>query len=407
MPSDEYRAPPEVYRRLEQATPEERVDIVLQLIERHPEGRLELPERNDVCANLHKVDLSREELTRRRSQLKTESPAWWHPTHSGAALDGADLRGANLTDANLQGARLWAANLENAQLTAANLQQGDLWRANLKGAALGNANLQGVVLNRANLQNCFLWHANLQRAVLQGADLRGAELEGTNLAKADLRTADLQEVTLLNCNLEHIYISGARLARTRLRRQQLGERIGEEVGGDCEAARQGYLVLKRNFNELGDYGAASWAHGRERRMEKACDLRQARAALVEGKWRVVIARTVHFASYQLVEWLSDYGESISRVVVSLLVLVGFFMLIYAVTGGVLVALQVPGGTIRQPTRNPIHLFLFSLGTITRFSPVDLEPRNDLIGLVAGLEAFVGLALTGLLGFVVGHRIRRG
>jgi hypothetical protein len=41
------------------------------------------------------------------------------------------------------------------------------------------------------------------------------------------------------------------------------------------------------------------------------------------------------------------------------------------------------------------------------SPIDLEPTSDLVGLIAGLEAFLGVALTGLLGFVVGYRIRRG
>jgi len=49
-----YQVPLEIYERLAEATPEEKTDIVLRLIEEHPEGRLELPARDGVRADLQK-----------------------------------------------------------------------------------------------------------------------------------------------------------------------------------------------------------------------------------------------------------------------------------------------------------------------------------------------------------------
>src|SRR5688572_30054295 len=43
---DEWRVPPEVYAQLDDAPPTTRAEIVLGLIEAHPEGRLMLPARD-------------------------------------------------------------------------------------------------------------------------------------------------------------------------------------------------------------------------------------------------------------------------------------------------------------------------------------------------------------------------
>ena len=51
--------------------------------------------------------------------------------------------------------------------------------------------------------------------------------------------------------------------------------------------------------------------------------------------------------------------------------------------------------------------IFSLLVMTTGSPEGgLAPRGDLTLLLMGVHAFLGIALTGLLGFVLGNRIRR-
>ncbi|GAG31702.1 unnamed protein product [marine sediment metagenome] len=145
-----------VYESLAMMTPKGKTDTVLRLIEEHPEGRLELPERDGVRADLRKVDLSRDTL-KAKLVPKLETPPWWFAYFEGARLVGARLQGANLENANLQGAIMNSANLQNANLGSANLQDAHLTLANLQGAILADTNLQGADLKYADLQDTRQW----------------------------------------------------------------------------------------------------------------------------------------------------------------------------------------------------------------------------------------------------------
>jgi hypothetical protein len=105
--------------------------------------------------------------------------------------------------------------------------------------------------------------------------------------------------------------------------------------------------------------------------------------------------------------MCDYGESVRRVLGSLAAVYATFTLIYALTGSVVREVEIPGGSVRVPTRNPVVLAIFSLLVMTTGSPEGgLAPRGDFTLLLMGVHAFLGIALTGLLGFVLGNRIRR-
>jgi hypothetical protein len=248
----------------------------------------------------------------------------------------------------------------------------------------------------AKLENTTLWDANLQ----------GAYLDFANLRDAYLKSARLERVNVSNCNIAHIHVGGAWLDRTRLRWEQLGGAIGEELAGEYGTAKQGYLALKQNFDDLGDYDTASRAYRKERRMEKLEALQKARTALGEREWRSAVANYAKFAIDQLVGWMCDYGESVPRVLGSLLVVYVMLMLIYALTWSVMRVYDIPTAVIREPTRNLVDLTRFSLAAMTTMESAGLEPRAAWVQLLAGLEALLGIALTGLLGFVLGNRIRR-
>lgn len=49
----------DLYERLAKATPDEKTDIVVRLIEEQPEDRLELPEGDGMVADLNGPDFSR------------------------------------------------------------------------------------------------------------------------------------------------------------------------------------------------------------------------------------------------------------------------------------------------------------------------------------------------------------
>jgi hypothetical protein len=178
-------------------------------------------------------------------------------------------------------------------------------------------------------------------------------------------------------------------------------------------AKRGYLVLKRNFDSLGDYDAASKAYCRERRMEKLEAYQKAKAALSKREWLGVVTNGLKALGEQFVEVLCDYGESVWRVVAWMAILL--FLL-----GPALVAML--GGLYWTGDNLPIYsslsnpwqrgwysyfqYVLYILDAFTTANFAKLEPVNDAVRLASGLVALSGIVLAGLLGFVAGNRIRR-
>lgn len=335
-----------------------------------------------------------------------------------AALGKTDLRGAKLEDASLVRASLRFARLGGAILDGADLRGADLWGADLQGATATGANLRGASLGETNLQGTDLEAADLRGADLAAADLRGARLHGADLRHASLRHANLQGavltdaqmqgLSLTDCKLTGAHLGGAWMEKTRLHRAQLGEAIGEERTGDYEQAAAGYLALEQNFASLGDADAASWAYRRRRRMRKRRALARARSAASHRHWLAATGDLARYVGDQLVEWVCDYGESIPRVLASMLAIFLGFIVLYGLTGTVARVEQTPTGPLKTPTHQPMDFVLFSLTAMAAPGnpPEWLLPLNEGAYFLTGVQTLLSIFLTGLLGFVVGNRIRR-
>jgi len=399
----------EVYEYLEGATPEKRREIVLRLIEEHPHHRLELPELEDgTRAHLEGLDLSPEALKRcYRDRIAREGlpPPWWDRDLERANLEGANLQGTYLSKVQLQDANLVGANLQGAGLWGAQLQRADLWGAQLQGADLGGTNLQHAFLWHAQLQRAHLWGAQLQRADLWGAQLQGAVLMGAQLQGADLRGA----------RLEKVHLHGAWLDRTRLRAEQLGGAIGEELKArestdpeqwpeGFEQAGEDYLGLKRNFEGLGYYDDALWAYRKERRMDK-----------LVAKWKG--QRGKYWLS-ELMEVTTDYATSPARSLLTLGVVYLFFATIYAafnygytfgqVLVGAAAATRLLGAFQSSWLRGLSAALtgMVAMGARAIDRPEYPQAISLAINTVAAFQSVVTVFLTGLLGFIVANRIRR-
>lgn len=292
------RGSPDVYERLDGASPGERAAIVLRLIEESPRARLELPQKDGLAANLEGLDLSPEAIEHAYGRrLKTNPPPWWD----------RDFRSVRLTHADLQGANLFHANLSRVHLQYANLRQTRLWMADLTGALLlgadlTGASLMGAILREASLVGAALTDAGLRdadltRAHLEYSDLRGANMCSACLAGAYLRDAALQSLDLSHADLAQAHIAGAGLDGCLLHASQFAGSIGEEVDGDYGWARLGYQVLRRGFLSLGDGESADWAYRRERQMVRL----QARA---QRQWARLMGAEVADALRLLVRRLS-------------------------------------------------------------------------------------------------------
>lgn|GEM_PF-1948406 len=390
-----------LYQRLEKVSATEKTNIVLRLIEKHPEHILSLPERDGLVADLTGIDISNETIKKLRSKIQ-KVPSWWHPTLEGINLADADLRGAKMDFANLKGANLSYAQLQRTVASYANLDKTFLTNADFQNAKLYNTSFQGAKLDATNFSEAYLGSANFEEA----------HFTNTYFDNAHLESAKLKDVDLSDVSLKNIFISGAWLNKTRIQQKKLGKAIGEELEHEFANAKRGYLALKQNFDDLGDYAAASWAYCRERRMEKAEAWETARAAYREQKWRDAITNYFKFATDLIVEWLCDYGESVWRVV-------GWMTVLLFVVGPIL--FSGLGGIVwtKELSREYLALsglpkfllwyriyLLYTLDTLTTASFSGLQPINDAVKLGSGFFAIAGIVLAGLLGFVAGNRIRR-
>jgi len=351
---------------------------------------------------------------------------------SKANLVGADLRRSTVINADFSGAKLERWDDEGRKSIAADLSNSNLWVANLSEARLVSVNF-----SRANLEGADLPGANLARADFTGAtlvyaDLSGANMPGVKLCGADLRTANLAQVDLRDAeSLKDVRLYQVRFDRTRLKRDQLGEAIGDELVNDNYVEAQGaYLALKQNFDDLGDYDAASWAYRKERQMEKATkapwrcreyygqeepfprsmrwlikklwpDLRQCGllsrwSPLVWWFW---IKYSVKWLTDWFVEYLCGYGESIWRVLAWMLLVILGFAAYYQVSHAVVTSSKDAVASLWD------HL-IFSLGAFTTLQPARLQAARPGVELLTTVQAIIGISLAGLLGFVAGNRIRR-
>ena len=315
--------------------------------------------------------------------------------------EGLDLSGKDLSEIDLSHEAIQA---ELARVREENPEATPVWVSvltggiNLGGINLEEANLQKADLFQANLREASLWRANLQEASLLLANLQEAELLLANLQRADMRGAELQGA----------FFSGVRLDHTEMDRSSLEPKVGEDREGRYDVARDAYLRLKQNFDDLGDYDAASWAYRKERRMEKLAALQKAKEAWQKHDWKEAIPRYAKVAGDWVIECVCDYGEGFWNVVRSLIAVWVIFALIYGLIGGVWGPWQdTVSGRIRSITRNPIDLLWFSLGTMVTLHPPGLEARSTLfMRFLVPSQALLGIFLAGLLGFVAGNRIRR-
>ncbi|WP_147028870.1 pentapeptide repeat-containing protein [Methylobacterium oxalidis] len=325
----------------------------------------------------------------------------------------AKFTAAMLEDANFANAALRFAQFADALLDGANFSVADLWGANFAGADADYTNFKGARLDEANLSDAHLTYAVFEEATLtkaslsgsrlRGARFTGAKLDGADLSAADLSSTDLVRLNLSSCNLRHARFAGAWINGTRFRIEQLGGAVGEEIAGEYEAAQASYLALEQNLKSIGSHHEASWAYKRGRRMGRYQSGRKALSAWRVRDLKALVRHGYRWGADRFVEWLCDYGESLSRIVRAFVLLILLFGALYAITGGL-----IPEASDGTPTRNFVDLVSYSaLNMMTANPPeIGIKPIGRVTNLLVGLQGALGIILMGLFGFVLGNRMRR-
>jgi len=395
------------------------------------------------------VDLDCETVQKQReiyAEMEGADPPWVnsHYSRPGVNLGGAKLQEAELVEARLRGASLHKADLRGARLGGADLQGADLSMAKMqktKFAALDHsANLRGANLWAAQLQEADLFLVDLREV----AKLRYAQLRGANLRGTRLQEVDLYEVG----SLAGAHLYGAYLDRTRLRRDQLGDAVGEEIGAKDKAHREAsetleevfswpedglppesgdgksvqnlpegqpgetfhgstydtaaetYLNLKNNFVSIGRYEDAVWAHTKERQMKKLGYF-QKRRWKRPSTWINLFL----WARNWLYELSTGYGERPWRPVACSMIVVLLFAGAYAAGGLIDPAFD---GNPKTPPRPPnlLDALTYSIGAFFTVGFNTMEPLGGLARLLTSIESALGIGLLALLIWTLGNSMTR-
>lgn len=296
-----------------------------------------------------------------------------------AVAEGMDLKGQNLKKVVLKN-----ASLEKANLSRANLSQADLSGSNLFDARFRGADLVGTDMTDCDMTHCDLKDADLTKARLHNARMWNADMTGSNLNESDLSHADLWNAKLFNTKLWHSNLSGAksvvRASFSDGHRYLPAYRINES---GPQAAEESYRDLKQLFLNNGMYNDAGWASFREKTMER----------LVMKK-----KGDLNYFPSLLMSVLCGYGEKNYRIVLSALLTIFGFALLYMAANAVEYSTN-PDYAVRLS-----DYIYFSAITFTTVGFGDFLPRAvPLFRLMAATEAVMGVFLAGLFIFTLARK----
>lgn len=318
----------------------------------------------------------------RRAEEYSDTLDLSHRVLDGHSYREVDFGHINLSDASLQETILIDCNLTRANLRGADLTGANLTRANMKGVPLQNAVLFEADLPQACLEGAHLQGADLRKADLRQADLTEADLEGAKLQGAKLENANLTRAKLWGADLSGSVLDSVMLSHTILERDSLGPRLVQEEHKDYLKARYVYLALKNNFQQIGDYDAASWAYVRERTMERMTYRPRSRKWL--GSW--------------LMGFFTGYGEEPLHAMRLVLASVVGFAVLYRLFGGI--------------EANPPRLLtfwdylLYSFGAVSTMPPEGLEATTALAKILTSAEGISGVAALAVFTTAMTQRIGR-
>lgn len=365
--------------------------------------------------DLSGIDMGYSAVDAQRKSEGLSHAAWYS-----SSIHGIDLRGARFQNSVFNDAILRGADFREATLYGAQMDKADCHDAKFSGSYLNGVIAREADFSYCEMQGCYLNGANLSQANLRNTQLQGADLSGTNLSQANLSGARLVEVDMKNANLVGANLYGTWFSGTYLTRQQIGERIIQELptwsdpdaltpGNHAQAASI-YRALKSNFLSIGSYQDASWAYVNERRNRRKSHWppHHTRANYPDDVKRLLTqgifawARRLAFYEHHLRdylldsvnEWTSMYGEEPRITLAWSVAIVAFFAVVFQISG------QIGGAETLLDHLN------YSMGSFVTVGFAQFEPLTPSAQFWTSFEGLLGICVLALLMFALGNKINR-
>jgi len=362
---------------------------------------------------------------------------------TGANLSMADMTDTTLRYADLSDSMLFRTSLSGANLRESDVQNSDLNEADLSESALVQVNISNTVATQANftdsllagfvaknadlrgcsVADCHLRNSNFTGSNLHEVDAKGADFIDANLTDASAREADFASSSLENAILTRTDLRGANLENTDLFQVQLSDiRLNSSTNfGDlCSyeaSARSPRVAANTQALE-----AAAWVY---RRLEilhednalakksRKYHIRKQEAQRARDKMNKNYDR---YAVATLNKLLTNYGESLKRLVIGWAITILGFGLLYPIVGGVsdygtVYKIDLSSGL---PTRvdlisageSLLRGLYFSTITFTTIGYANVAPNGLGPRILVGIESLFGAILIALFVYVLGRRTAR-
>lgn len=287
-----------------------------------------------------------------------------------------------------------------------NITEVYLRNASLTGVEwFADTSLVGADFTKADLNGADFSEANLTLATLTdvsgiGADFSETNLEGAIFTDADLRRARLGGVRLNGAVLNDVHISNDTVIdnETIYERDSVQPKLGDDH--PLVAASWAYRQLQQIYSENSLPRLARQSYIREK------DARR-QLAWVQRNFREAIIR-------ELSRWVTLYGSSPYRILITSLLVIIVSAALYPLTGGIQETNQGQNitYTISNPEQAPqwwittvlFKSLYFSVVTFATLGYGDIQPIGTWARMLAGIETILGSLLTALLVFVLARLV---
>lgn len=290
-----------------------------------------------------------------------------------------------------EGGELWDPLTRCARLVGVSLAGADLSRMDLTGADLERANLIGADLSWAGLSGVNLTSARLEGAILARATLVRATLNNTRLAKADLTGADLSEATIHRIDMTGVDLRDARLFATR---------ITEPVWW-CHLPRiagSWRVVFADGIPEHPIQDVVGLPPLLRRQIADVQHLRD-------------VYRKSHGAGRRLI-WIwgltCNFGQSLARLALTAVVIVGLFVLLYMLTDFSLQRPNADGTDMIRYVGHPsfAQSLYFAVTTFTAPGTSGMVPVGELGKVLLAAQGVVCFLLLGGVMSIFANKLAR-
>ena len=289
-----------------------------------------------------------------------------------------NLKKVHAADLNFSGLDIRGSSFSQAHITGGSFIGADLSESDMIGARISSCDFVGS----------DIYCANFTKAIISSSSFSHSDLRGSCFAEAHFRDTDFMGAILFDCILWNADLSGAR----NIKKSNFNNPSGGKRLPDCHlseknalAAYESYGNVKHHFYRNGFYEAGRWAAYRELTME--------RKHFFEKK-------DPRYIPSLLMDLLSGYTEKPNRVIVSSLLIITVFGVLYH-------WFNVPVCNTPNACGGKISLWdslYFSFITFTTVGYGDFTPRPVIwFRLLACVEAFSGPFMAGLYIFTLTRR----